>query len=757
MKTSMALTASLTTGRYALSKSRDHARKAVSRTSLKSLTAIPTTCKQCPAGCGVIAYLNGTRLVQILGNPAHPQNRGGICAKGVAGVNLVNDPERVLYPMRRVGSRGDGAWMRITWDEVYLILSQRIKDLILNGRVDEWLFDIGEEDPLLVSFLDAIGSNARINRHCLKNSNQTAAYDSMIQAPQILEDVGRSRLILNFGANPYANHDRFLPLARQLVDARINRGAKLVTFDVRMSETAAQSDDWFPVKPGTDAIVALAMAHIIVEKGIVDNDFIRKNTNTSLSQLRSHLKKYTPEVAEKESGVKAKAIKNLALEFASQKPTIAITGGGISDHENGSQNIRCVFLLNWITGNLEKEGGIFVPRLFELHPKEIHTSSKAIGEIKKNSRTLSQYFNENSKINTYFAVMANPAFSEPDNNSISGHFQDDKKVPFLVVMDTHLTETARLADLVLPAATYLEGWGLEIVPSIDSRAVFNLRQPVVSLLSTTQVLRSPEFEEGKLLEDKFRPRGEAKEIGNFCLELSLRLGKNERDRLPYKNTKDLALKSVKNIEECDLELLKQKGFWIGKLPAGDNLKLTGMEHSQGQPQRVFISLPEEKAQHAPPMPEYSPIETHKDFSEKEFVLTMYKTNLWAKGTANSKWVREIFHENRLWINKKVAAQLNISNGDKVRVVSSVGSIEIRVILTNRIHPQSVALAEGLGHDALGNVAKGKRFKSSDLDTSLIWWTKTGNGVNPFSVIERRKDPIGGGYALKDTVVRIEKI
>jgi len=157
------------------------------------------------------------------------------------------------------------------------------------------------------------------------------------------------------------------------------------------------------------------------------------------------------------------------------------------------------------------------------------------------------------------------------------------------------------------------------------------------------------------------------------------------------------------------------------------------------------------------MPVYTPIDTHKDLGGNKFVLTMYKSNLWAKGTTNSKWVREIDHENRLWINKEAASQLNISNGDRVRVVSSVGALEVHVIVTSRIHPNSVALAEGLGHDAVGNVAKGKRFKSSDLDTSLVWWAKAGNGVNPLGVIERQKDPFGGGYALKDTVVRIEKI
>jgi anaerobic selenocysteine-containing dehydrogenase len=370
---------------------------------------------------------------------------------------------------------------------------------------------------------------------------------------------------------------------------------------------------------------------------------------------------------------------------------------------------------------------------------------------------LSQVFDESRKIDTYFAFMANPAFSEPECASISRYFQDENKVPFLAVMDTHLTETARLADLVLPAATYLEGWGLEIFPSIDKRIILNLRQPVVSLLSTAQALRIPEFEEGKLLSDTFHPRGEAKEIGNFSIELSQRLGKDTWEQLPYKNTRDLVMKSVETIEGCDLEFLKRNGFWIGKYPAAHDLRHPGMEQSQSFVQRVSISSPIEEDQAYPSMPMYSPVDAHKDLCGNEFILTMYKSNLWAKGTANSKWVREIFHVNRLWINREAAASLDISNGDMVRIVSSVGALDIRVIITNRIHPQSVALAEGLGHDAVGNVAKGKRFKSSDLDTSLIWWTKAGNGVNPYTVIERRKDPFGGGYALKDTVVRIEKI
>ncbi|GAH84310.1 unnamed protein product, partial [marine sediment metagenome] len=147
MKTSIAWFTGTAAGLASLQGQTSIEKTGVSRTSLKSLRAIPTTCEQCPAGCGIIAYLNGERLVQLLGNPDHPNNQGGICAKGIAGLNLVNDPERLLYPLKRKGPRGNGQWTKITWDEVYSTLAARIKEMIRGGRIRELVFDKGHDDP----------------------------------------------------------------------------------------------------------------------------------------------------------------------------------------------------------------------------------------------------------------------------------------------------------------------------------------------------------------------------------------------------------------------------------------------------------------------------------------------------------------------------------------------------------------------------------------------------------------------------------
>lgn len=734
---------------------------AVSRTSIKSLRAIPTTCQQCPAGCGIIAYLDGERLVQILGNPNHPNNRGGICAKGIAGINLVNDPERLLHPFKRAGARGSGAWTRITWDEAYYTLSHNIREMLEEDRVSEFVIDKGQDDSLFDRFLAALGAPRIIDRNALKNLNRSVAALSMVGAPTLLEDIEKSRTVLNFGANPFSNHDFFIGFARRLVLARIEKGAKLVTFDVRMSETAAKSDAWYPLKAGTDGIVALAMAKVIVDKGLADSDFIDKKTDITLSDLNRLLTPYSPESAERESGIKASDIERLAVEFATRKPSVAIFGGGITDHQNGTHNARCVSLLNWIAGNLEKDGGLFFPQRFTAQQIIEQQSSPLPPGLRNTIRGIPDLDKTNIPIDTYFAYLSNPAYSEPDCQSTTRFLKDENAVPFLVVMDTHMTETANLADLILPASTFLEGWGLSNAPPLDGIPILNLRQPVVSLMSVAKALRSPAFDVGKLLEPSFQPMGESVEIGNMSLELARRIGGRLSQELPFKNTSDYVAKQISSLSgsgiQEGLEILKKKGFWMD--PTSEKSTVSSFHDTKETKKtlqvRIRSSSLEQKS--ASPLPVYKTIESHKHTDRNEFILTTFKSNLMGSGTANSKWAREILHENRLWISTKVAKQLGIKNNDRVRVTSPVGSLRAKVLTTSRIHPDSVALAEGLGHTAVGNVARGKRFKSKDRDTSLIWWSQKGNGVNPMEIIEAKYDPVGGGLGLKDTVVRIEKL
>ena len=743
MKTGLACMAGTTmNGKTLRSYQSSSAKRAVSRTSLKTLRVFPTTCSLCAAGCGLLAFLDGDRCVQILGNPDHPVNKGGICAKGFAGLNLVYDPERLLFPMKRFGQRGEGQWTRITWDEAHEMVISRLRQLNLGSQKSDLVIDQGEFDPLLDRFIQSMEKASLVDRPSLNRKNRELAFTLMTGFPVLLPDFSRSRTILNFGANPFAHHDQFIGIARRLMFARVETGARLISLDVRMSETAAKSDLWIPLKSGTDGIVALAMAHTILNKNLINSDFINRMTNTSLSALQSRLADYPPSRAEVESSIKASVIEDLAVEFATRTPSVAIAGGGVSDQKHGVWNVQNVYLLNWLVGNLEKEGGLFYSR----SAQSMFFPSKE----QKNTRTLNgtrDLIETGSKDLFYLSHKANPVFDESDNFSVSQFFKDETKVKFLAVFDTHMTETAMLADLVLPAATSLESWGLEYAPTLDQTSVINLRQPVVSLQSPAKILRSPDFEVGKVTSPSFLPLGEAKEIGNVCIEWARRLGEQFRSTFSARNTLEFYSQKFDQMPDIvasgGFASLKNTGFQI------ERSGIQNLELFRGQDNLVKISI-----NSAPDKPAAA---SNTKKMPPEFTLTTYRTGFFAHETQNSKWLREIAHDNPLWINKIAAEDLDIHNGDLLRISSKNVSLVTRALVTDRIHPESVALAEGFGHTATGHMAQAEKFRSSDQDTALVWWTKEGKGINPNELLEGHRDPMSGVLSSKDTLVKVEKL
>jgi anaerobic selenocysteine-containing dehydrogenase len=465
------------------------------------------------------------------------------------------------------------------------------------------------------------------------------------------------------------------------------------------------------------------MAHTILKNDLVDADFISKRTNTSLSALKSHLSAFPPSRAEEESGIKASDIENIAVEFATHKPSVAFVGGGVADHKNGVENVQSVLLLNWLVG----------------HP----ISSRLAGS--QNKKTLNgtrKLAESGTEINLYLSYLANPVFDEPNTPLIRQYFEDVTKVKFLAVLDTHMTETAMLADLVLPAATYLESWSLEHGPSFDQISVLSLRQPVVSLQSPAKILRSTDFDVGKIIDPSFRPRGEAKEVGNVCIEWARRIGGKVGRSFPVKNSLEFYSQEAEHLLDTaatgGIKTLKREGFWIGIEPTDIHIP------SENKEKEGFSILPG-----------YQAAESLK--KKTEFTLTTYKPGFFVKGTMNSKWLREISHDNPLWINRKAAENLGIQNGDPLRISSESASLVVRALVTDRIHPESVALAEGFGHTATGRIAKAEKFKSSDRDTLLLWWKKEGKGINPNELIRGKADPLSGVFASKGTSVKIEKL
>jgi len=209
---------------------------------------VPGMCQLCSTICGIMGHVKDGRLIKIEGNPNDPNSRGRVCARGQAGLNHLYHPERLLYPLKRVGARGEGKWKRITWDEALDEISEKLKAIRDAGKPENFAFHQGRQrsKDALKRFLNAYGTRTQLSHRSLCSGNRRAANLTYLwESDWDLNDVEHTKYILNFGSNAFEAHQGHIPFANRIQNGRFNNGAKMVTFDVRLSNTAGASDEWF--------------------------------------------------------------------------------------------------------------------------------------------------------------------------------------------------------------------------------------------------------------------------------------------------------------------------------------------------------------------------------------------------------------------------------------------------------------------------------------------------------------------------------
>lgn len=717
--------------------------KQVSLHTRKSLKGIPSICQLCPAHCGIIGFLEGDQLVKIGGNPKHPNNLGKLCARGLAGVNMAYDPDRITSPLMRKGERGKGQWERISWDKAYSEITSRLKTIYQSGQMGDFVFQ-SEHEPegIIRRFLEAFGKTLIINEDSLNSGNRDWGHWLTWGEERGVPGVANSHYILNFGSNFYETHEYYTGFIGRLIDGRMQKKAKLVTFDVRLSYTAGNSDEWFPISPGTDGVVALAMANAILKANLHNKDFIERWTNISTAALAQYLSQYTPEMAEKISGVAASDIERIAKEFALSMPGVAISGRGVSSHFNGVYNERCIFLLNTIVGSIDIPGGYCLPRAYRFEEPDLKPSlqrEKAspfdFEEIQITPQKFISLAKKGKLSPKMFIVCeSNPAYANPESSVTIEVLKNEKLIPYIVVADSYMTETASFADLVLPIATYLESWGIDSSPALDLNPFVGLQQPIVP------------------------PFAKSVPISDICIELAHRIGGGLPRYFKFNSTEEYIKKVASGIEKLEkaggFKYLKENGVWFDPnvKPRYKSYESKGFNTPS---KKIEIYSERLKRKGFQPLPAYEPIPGHGDLKGK-FVLVTFEPNVMGSRTGNFRWLAEIKHQNPVWLNKDVAKQLHIEEGDRIKISTKAGSFVTDARLTFGIHPRVVAIERNLGHWGYGHIARAKRFKSKDPNTNLVWWEKEGNGISPNHIISGNSDPIGGGEAWNDTLVIISK-
>lgn len=481
-------------------------------------------CQLCSTVCGITGIVKSGRIIKVEGNPNDPNSQGRLCARGQSALNHMYHPERLLHPLRRVGKRGEGKWKRISWDEALTELADRLKGVRESGKLEEFAFHQGRNrsKDAIAGFLRAFGTNTQLNHRGLCSAARRAAnLTYLFESDWDLGDYEHTRYIVNFGSNMFEAHQGHIPGALRIQRGRFENGAKLVTFDVRMSNTAGNSDEFFMPSPGTDGAVALAMAHVIVKEKLVNRKFFDTWANCSLDELWAEIRSYTPEWAESVTTVPADAIARIAREFAAAAPhATTMCNRGSSAHVNGYYNDRAIGLLNVLVGSVGKSGGWcwmwtggydakrFKPPQAAPKPKTAaplvdpgefvlanRWNTMRVGEI-----VYLYLQQERARIQLYMSYNLDSPLTWPEMDVTRNVLLDEEKIGFHVCINPFFNETASFADMVLPWTTYMERW------DVDARGAYNLK-PYLSM-------RRPMVE----------PLGESRDIREIFPELSRRIG-----------------------------------------------------------------------------------------------------------------------------------------------------------------------------------------------------------------------------------------
>ena len=436
------------------------------------VTYTDSVCTLCPGGCGISIRKVDDRAIKIEGKDGHPVNDGGICVLGLSGLQLLYGPTRVKQPMKRVGNRGAGRWEKISWPDAISEVAKKLTEIKTDGQA-KGVACIAESDrgtvPGLINrFLQAYGSP-----NFIKMPASEDAYELAIKKMHGVEasagfDVENADFVISFGSGVIQGWGSPVRMIRANSNWKAS-GVKLTQIESRKSITAAKADNWLAIKPGTEAILALGLAHQIIKDG--------RNLAFAFpgfDALKTVLADYYPDKVADVTGIDEDEIISLARAFAGAKKPLALYGKGRGSTPGSVGEAMAVHTLNVLTGNINKEGGVwlvdgreavewpeFVPGEGFYNVRIDGAGSGSYSEARHLSNRLAQVILTDSyPLKALFVSDANPLYSLPDSKNVKKAFE---KIPFIVSFSSYMDETAAFSDLILPNHNYLER--LEDVPS----------------------------------------------------------------------------------------------------------------------------------------------------------------------------------------------------------------------------------------------------------------------------------------------------
>lgn len=454
-----------------------------------------STCTLCPGGCGITIRKIDNRVIKIEGRKGHPVNGGGICSLGLSGAQLLYSPTRLKGPMMKV----NGTFQKISWDEAISAVAEKLIDLRLQGKSHTVACISGSPrgtvPNLFKRFLDVYGSPNFLYPSSFEDSYAQLSKKTHGQKALPGFDFENADYILSFGSGIIEGWGSPVRMSRANSNWK-SRHVKLVQVEPRLSNTAAKSDKWLPIKPGTEAVLALGIAYVILRESLYNQDFINNRTVGFPEWREGVLETYHPARVSGITGIDLKTINTIGLEFARAGKPLAVCGRGEGRTSEGMAEIAAILALNALVGNIDRQGGAFaVPEPDYITWPEFtldETAARGLNQKRIDDAGSNQYPDAESllhrlpgailsgnkePVNAIFITNANPCYTLHDTKTV---IKALKQVPFKVSFSTYMDETAALADLILPNHSYLERYEDVPVTAGLSKSMVGLTIPVVA-------------------------------------------------------------------------------------------------------------------------------------------------------------------------------------------------------------------------------------------------------------------------------------
>jgi anaerobic selenocysteine-containing dehydrogenase len=472
-------------------------------TTIEELPLTTTTVRaacphDCPDTCAMLVTVESGRATSVTGDPDHPVTRGGLCVK----VNNYQDktyaPDRLLHPMRRSGPKGSGRFEQITWDEALSEIAVQFGARIAEHGGEtvmpvSYLGNQGVLNGLSVGdgFFHRLGATVTERTYC--DSGACTAYAATIGATAGVdpESLVHSRYIILWATNTISTNLHLWPI---IAEAQKN-GAKVVCIDPMRHRTARRADWHIPIRPGTDGALALAMMNVIITEGLTDEDYVANFTH-GYDELVERVQQYTPEWASEETGIPVEDIRTLAREYATTDPSMIRIGVAVERHAGGGQTVRSIACLPALVGAWRRVGGGLLQLPLWAHPvnwpafmlPELRTPGTRVVNQFLLGQALTGEMQLDPPITALVVYNSNPMVVCPEQDKLQRGLEREDL--FTVVSDHFLTDTAKYADIVLPATTALEqhdimfSWGHFYV-TLNTPAV----EPEGESVSNTELFR----------------------------------------------------------------------------------------------------------------------------------------------------------------------------------------------------------------------------------------------------------------------------